>query len=428
MAFPISFFIGGKQVKYLSATNYTVTAGDNGAQIIVSGVTGGVTLVITLPSAVSMMGMVQFSVSVVNNSTGNVAVTCATGDVFDGGTTTVNMGRGCGALSVSPSTSVSVSGVTTARWAVFSGNPYISFSGSNTSSATAFGDSSFAIGPGASAASGGYSRCIAIGALATAGANATTAIGANSTNQGSVATTGTGAMALGGSYASGTDSFAAAIANNTSSYGATGANSVAMGQTAKASGGNAIAIGYASLASSTRSIVIGAAAAGISSTASGSDAVVIGGAGLAAQTGKYAMAGGAFAVTGDSQFGQLVIRAATTGTLVILTSDSAAASTANQLIVASNQVMTFTGTIIGKQTASANIAAYNISGTLVNNAGTVTMPTGTVTAIGVPTAGWTAPTLAADNTNKGLTVNSGFNAATNIRWVCYLQTAELTYA
>jgi hypothetical protein len=148
----------------------------------------------------------------------------------------------------------------------------------------------------------------------------------------------------------------------------------------------------------------------------------------AAQTGKMAFCSGVTAAVGDAQFGLLVLRASTTGTLVVLTSDGAAASTTNQLIVASNQVMAFTGTIIGKQTGSANIAAYTITGTLVNNAGTVTMPTGTVTAIGTPTAGWTAPTLAADNTNKGLTVNSGFNAATNIRWVCEIKTSELTYA
>ena len=41
-------------------------------------------------------------------------------------------------------------------------------------------------------------------------------------------------MALGGSYASGADSFAAAIDNNTASYGATGANSIAIGYLAKA--------------------------------------------------------------------------------------------------------------------------------------------------------------------------------------------------
>ena len=77
------------------------------------------------------------------------------------------------------------------------------------------------------------SGAIAIGRGATASANTAFALGTNSSFSGSQAT-GNGAMALGGSYASGTDSFAAAIGINTSSYGATGANSVAIGYVAKA--------------------------------------------------------------------------------------------------------------------------------------------------------------------------------------------------
>lgn len=98
------------------------------------------------------------------------------------------------------------------------------------------------------------------------------------------------------------------------------------------------------------------------------------------------------------------------------------------------------GNVTLKPGASGNYSMVmpvaNAAGALTNdgagnmsfNAGTVTMPTGTLTAIGTPTAGWTAPTLAADNTNKGLTVTSGYNAATNINWVCTLQTSELIFA
>jgi hypothetical protein len=121
--------------------------------------------------------------------------------------------------------------------------------------------------------------------------------------------------------------------------------------------------------------------------------------------------------------------ATTTNTSVVLTSDGSSALAYNQLIVSSNQAMAFTGELIGKQSGSANIAAYTITGTLVNNAGTVTMPTGTLTAIGTDTIGLTtAPTLAADNTNKGLTVTSGAKTTTNIRWVCTLRSTEVVYA
>jgi len=133
---------------------------------------------------------------------------------------------------------------------------------------------------------------------------------------------------------------------------------------------------------------------------------------------------------GDSQTGMIVLgRNTTTNTTVVLTADGSTAGTTNQLIVSSNRAMAFTGELIGKQSGSANIAAYTITGTLVNNAGTVTMPTGTLTVIGTESIGLdTAPALAADNTNKGLTVTSGAKTTTNIRWVCTLRTTEVVYA
>ena len=66
----------------------------------------------------------------------------------------------------------------------------------------------------------------------SASTSSQTAVGYNAQAAGSQAT------ALTYSYASGADSFAAAIANNTSSYGATGANSVAIGYQAKAEDNN----------------------------------------------------------------------------------------------------------------------------------------------------------------------------------------------
>jgi hypothetical protein len=94
-------------------------------------------------------------------------------------------------------------------------------------------------------------------------------------------------MALGSSRASGTVSFAAAIGNNTSSYGAIGDYSVAIGKLAKASGTGSVAlgdnvnatatyssiVGYASTASANYASVFG----GRSNTASATYATVIGG-------------------------------------------------------------------------------------------------------------------------------------------------------
>jgi hypothetical protein len=126
----------------------------------------------------------------------------------------------------------------------------------------------------------------------------------------------------------------------------------------------------------------------------------------------------------------IVVRAVTTtNTTVVLTSDGSTATTNNQLIASTDRAMAFTGELIGKQSGSANTVAYEIKGRLVNNAGTVTMPTGTLTLIGTDDITLdTAPTLAADNTNKGLTVTSGAKTTTNIRWVCTLRSTEVVYA
>jgi hypothetical protein len=301
----------------------------------------------------------------------------------------------------------------------------------------ATGQNSVVIGGGTASGSNSISFS-PVGAGATASSSNSAAIGSNSGSASSQAVTGAGAMALGGSYASGIDSFAAAVANNTSTYGAQGSNSGAIGTQAKATATNSWAIGDRCVASAATAIALGqlntsggaaSFTAGSQNTAASTYSTAIGGSATATQVGKYAFASGPFAAQGDAQFGLMVLRASTTGTAVVMTSDGAAAGSANQLIVASNQVMAFTGTLIGKQSGSANIAAYEIKGTLVNNAGTVTMPTGTLTLIGTDSIGLTgAATLAADNTNKGLTVTSGYKTATNIRWVCTIRTSEVSYA
>lgn len=267
---------------------------------------------------------------------------------------------------------------------------------------------------------------------------------------------GLGSFVMGlGSTASGTRSFAMGEFCT-----ASGAQSVAMGS-GLASGNYSLAVA-ASTASATYAVAMGAstasvdysAAMGVSiasntaatamgnSTASGTYSSAMGGStasgsysfacgrSQAAQIGKFTNSGGIFTTTGDAQTGMLVVRATTsTNTTVVLTSDGNPATTNNQLIVSTDRAMAFTGELIGKQNGSANIAAYKIEGTLVNNAGTVTMPTGTLTAIGTDSIGLnTAPTLAADNTNKGLTVTSGAKTTTNIRWVCTLRSTEVVYA
>jgi hypothetical protein len=314
------------------------------------------------------------------------------------------------------------------------------------------GDQAYAIGHQAIASStDSYSigrSCTAsgyashsIGNSCTAASNYSTALGTNSAASGSVTATGAGAMALGGSYASGVNSFAAAIGNNTSTYGTGGLGSIAMGVNSKATTTNAVAIGSSSTASGVMATALGnATASGERSfavgygwqgntLASAKGSFALGADSVSNIIGKFTYASEAFGAGGDAQFGKLVLRAATTTTTaVVLTSNGAAASTTNQLIVATNQAMTFFGTLIAKQSASANMASYLIKGAIVNNAGTVSISSIAIETI-VDTIGLTTqPTYTADNTNKGLTVTSGAKATTNIRWVCNLDSVEVTYA
>lgn len=292
---------------------------------------------------------------------------------------------------------------------------------------TASGIDSFAIGAYGCTASN-YAT-FAAGVNCIASGNASSAIGNNSTGYQGAQAVGSGAMALGGSYASGADSFAAAIANNTSTYGAKATGAIAVGLQSAATGNGSIALGYNSAtASNYNSLAIGYVC-----TADGHTSVAIGdGAHTKGVRGKFVFSPcsySSFVSPGSIQSGKIVMVASTTTTTtVVLTSDAGVASTNNQLIVQSNQAMTFFGILIAKQSASNNMASYKVSGAISNNAGTMALADVTVEKI-VDTIGLTTePTFTADSTNKALAVTSGAKVTTNIRWVMNIDSVEVTYA
>ena len=234
-------------------------------------------------------------------------------------------------------------------------------------------------------------------------------------------------MALGGSYASGTDSFAAAVANNTSSYGATGANSVAIGYQAKASQAYGLALGANAVASGASASF----AIGYFCQATGELSTALGTFSLASTYGKFAYAAQRFSSVGDAQYGLMVLRRATTdATATALTANNSTASTTNQVILPNNTVYAFSGTVVARQQAAGGTAsaAWKIEGLIrrEGSAGTTTLVASTVTAID-NTPGW-ALALSADTTNGGLKIEATGAAATNIRWVATVQTSEVTYA
>ena len=317
---------------------------------------------------------------------------------------------------------------------VASGDGSLAFGETASASGTytiALGLSTTASATGAIAIGSGYASAV------SAGSNYSLAIGTNSGANGSVTASGAGAMALGGSYASGADSFAAAIANNTSSYGAGAANGVAIGNIAKATTG--VSIGNSSLASGgyANSLGVSTTASGSNSTAIGSNNIAAGQYSFAAgyqsqsnEIGKYSFSSGRFAATGDAQYGKIVLRGASTASVAILTSDgSGTASSTNQLALAANQAMVVKGMLIGKQVGGGNgIAAYEISASAVYVGGTLTLGAGVLTLIGSNTlpGTFTAPTITADTTNGAIKITSGKSSSTNVYWVCLLQSAEVT--
>ncbi len=269
--------------------------------------------------------------------------------------------------------------------------------------------------------------------------------------------TGSNAISLGNAYASGIDSFAAIVTNNSSPYGATASNTIAIGQLAKAQASNALAIGSQSNASNSSSVAIGqyatatgigavaitlnssngsyatgrgALALGDNCTASALASMALGANSLSSIIGKYAYACGTFSGAGNSQYGKTVLRLATTdATASVLTTDGITAAANNQVTLPNASAYTFSGIIVARQQNSGGTqsAAWKVEGLIRRdaNAASTTLVASTVTAISnVP--GWTLA-LSANTTLGCLTVTATGAAATNIRWVANIDTVEVTY-
>ena len=285
-------------------------------------------------------------------------------------------------------------------------------------SATVSGSQSIGIGYLATVTAG---QAVGIGPQASAGATSSTAIGRYATT-----VSGSYAMALSRSYASGADSFAAAIGNNASSYGATGANSVAMGQQAKASGSGATAIGLFNQATNYGSTAIG----GYSNQATQLYSVALGGYASSSIINKMAFGNYSLFSVGAAQAGTFVfVNNTTDATAEALTTNNGAAGTTNQVILPNNSAFAFSGTIVARQQASTGTAsaAWKVEGLIrrEGSAGTTVLVNSATTVLD-NTPAW-GMALTADTTNGGLAITVTGAAATNIRWVATINTSEVTY-
>ena len=310
------------------------------------------------------------------------------------------------------------------------------------------GTYNFAFGSGATANASYYA--VAIGS--DAGGNGSTAGGNGSFATSGGVTAGNQAQALGKAYASGSNSFAAAIANNTSTYGATGANSIAIGRLSKASGADSFAIGDNNIVINGDAFALGntnnvsggatAFAIGTNHTVSGTAAACIGGS-TSTATQTYAMTFGPYAKAavqnafifgskgwfsaGSAQGGMYILYADTTdATATVLTTTNSTAGSTNQIVAASDTCIMFSGTLVAMQNGAQDQGGWEIKGLLKNDGGTTTLVSSNIQTFDDGN-GWVVA-LTADNTNNALAITCTGEASHNIRWVANIQTSEVTYA
>jgi hypothetical protein len=137
-------------------------------------------------------------------------------------------------------------------------------------------------------------------------------------------------------------------------------------------------------------------------------------------------------VGGTQQTALLVLgRQTTDATATVLTSDTSAASTINQVILPNNSAYAFKGTVIANVTGGGNTKAWAIEGAIkrgANAASTALVGTPTVTSSYADAGASTwAITATADTTNGGLAITFTGQASTTIRVVAKLETTEVTF-
>lgn len=206
--------------------------------------------------------------------------------------------------------------------------------------------------------------------------------------------------------------------------------------------------GTLNTASSTHSAAIG----GYGNTASGPYSLVSGGRDNIA-TGGYSFIGGGRRGTTRSIAGNhvfpacfipisdsagvtqsallLLARQTTDATATVLTSNGSAAGTTNQVILPNNSAYSFSGEVIAGVTSAGDTARWTIDGAIKRgaNAASTAMvgtPTVTMTHNDAGAATWSIA-VTADTTNGGIKVEVTGAAATTIRWVCKINTTEMTY-
>jgi len=280
------------------------------------------------------------------------------------------------------------------------------------STKVASGSSSVIVGGSDNTASG--STSVVVGGSGNTASNTNTFVGGGSNNMAS--TSGAAVCAGSGNSASGSTAFIGGGSTNTAS--ASGA-CVAGGSSNSATGSNS------------------AIAGGQSNTANASASSVSGGAyGTTRSIHGYSVRPACNApiasVAGVTQSALLLLgRQTTDATPTVLTSNNSAAGTTNQVILPNNSAYSFSGEVIAGRTGGGDTARWTINGAIKRGASEITTamvgtPTVTMTHNDAGAAAWTVA-ITADTTNGGIKVEVTGATSTTIRWVCKINTTEMTF-
>jgi hypothetical protein len=136
-------------------------------------------------------------------------------------------------------------------------------------------------------------------------------------------------------------------------------------------------------------------------------------------------------ILGVQQLGTLLLgRQTTNATATVLTSNTSAAATTNQVILQNNSAYYFRGSITAGVTGGGNSAMWSFEGGIKRgaNAAATTLIQSVINPVAADAgaSSWIVA-LSADTTNGGLAVTVTGQASTTIRWVCKIETTEMTF-
>ena len=268
-------------------------------------------------------------------------------------------------------------------------------------------------------------NAIALGKNAFSTGIASCAIGGDS---GTITASGDGSVAIGGA------------GTTASSSGA-----VAMGS-GSASAANSFAMGFSS-ASGTNSVAMGGQAGGAngsSATGNGSFAMGLGCVSDARNSASFGFYTSTKGVAQRLSLGTFSdVAPYLKGSAQLSLSSSVATTTTNtavelkgyegtaiNLVLQDNEAIRVKGSIIGKQTASTNVASYDFDCVIVRGVGVATtiLPLSNVNLVLDTITLGTIPALTANTTLGGLSVKSGAKTTTTIKWSCRIDSTEVILA